>query len=242
MVTKTEDVTNSSITVYQYDQYGNVIKTTTEVTKDGETTVTLSESTYDILGRVTSTKSGDSETVYTYDAEGRTLLVNAKELCMKRTNKVLFFISAVFLIAIIWFVFGSYTADTDIEAIDEILVEPCETVLFRYETDKKEILLYTTKSNDTYECILDKRTIFGKTKYRNHEAWTSGWIDRNGNWNIVDKKLRYAIVDDKKDLEKFDCEGFTPMITEITFKKSDGHLDYRWVCVIDESTQENSLN
>ena len=77
MVTKTEDVTNSSITVYQYDQYGNVIKTTTEVTKDGETTVTLSESTYDILGRVTSTKSGDSETVYTYDAEGRTLLVNA---------------------------------------------------------------------------------------------------------------------------------------------------------------------
>lgn len=151
-------------------------------------------------------------------------------------KKIFPFLMSIILIVGIWMIFGGYTADTDIEAIDRILVEPCETVLFRYETDKKEILLYKSKSNDTYECILDKRTIFGITKYRNHEAWTSGLIDYNGNWNIVDKKLRYAIVDDEDDIEQFDCEGFTPIGTKISFTKPDGRSTHRWVYVIDESS------
>lgn len=162
---------------------------------------------------------------------------------MKRTNnmKKLFFpLIAAILIVLIWFVFGNYTAATDIEAVEENFGEACETILYKYETDKKEILLYTSKNNNTYECILNKRTILGRTKYRSHETWTSGLIDWNGEWNIVDKNLRYAIVHDEKEFEQFDCEGFTPIATKISYVKSNGDFDYRWVYIIDENVETGS--
>lgn len=64
-------------TVKTYDIYGNVIKTTTTVTEDEKTTVSISESTYDISGKILSSKSDNNEIYYTYDAAGRTLLTNA---------------------------------------------------------------------------------------------------------------------------------------------------------------------
>lgn len=73
---KAED-NNGSSTVYTYDEYGNTVKTVTTVTEKDKTTVSISESTYDITGRLISSKSDNSNISYTYDAAGRTLLTNA---------------------------------------------------------------------------------------------------------------------------------------------------------------------
>ena len=68
---------NGNITIKTYDKYGNVIKTTTTVVKDDKTSVSINESTYDISGRILSSKSDNNEIYYTYDAAGRTLLTDA---------------------------------------------------------------------------------------------------------------------------------------------------------------------
>lgn len=68
---------SGNTTVNTYDKYGNVIKTTNTVTQEDKTSVSITESAYDILNRLVLSKSDNSEIAYTYDAAGRTLLTNA---------------------------------------------------------------------------------------------------------------------------------------------------------------------
>ena len=76
--TKTISDDGKTITVNLYDAYGNLQKTTlTQTADDGTTSLTSTESTFDLAGRQLTCKSGKSETAYTYDAAGRTLLVLA---------------------------------------------------------------------------------------------------------------------------------------------------------------------
>lgn len=75
LVKTTDDKGNT--TVNTYDEYGNNIKTTSTIIQDDETIISISQSTYDILNRLTFSKSDNSEISYLYDAAGRTLLTNA---------------------------------------------------------------------------------------------------------------------------------------------------------------------
>ena len=75
LVKTTDD--NGNTTVNTYDEYGNNIKTTSTIIQDDETIISISQSTYDILNRLTFSKSDNSEISYLYDAAGRTLLTNA---------------------------------------------------------------------------------------------------------------------------------------------------------------------
>ncbi len=70
-VEKDNEVVNS------YDEYSNLIKSVTTVTEDDVTTVSISESKYDILGRLILSISSNSNISYVYDSAGRTLLTNA---------------------------------------------------------------------------------------------------------------------------------------------------------------------
>lgn len=63
--------------VNSYDEYSNLIKSVTTVTEDDVTTVSISESKYDILGRLILSISSNSNISYVYDSAGRTLLTNA---------------------------------------------------------------------------------------------------------------------------------------------------------------------
>lgn len=63
--------------VNSYDEYSNLIKSVTTVTEDNVTTVSISESKYDILGRLILSISSNSNISYVYDSAGRTLLTNA---------------------------------------------------------------------------------------------------------------------------------------------------------------------
>lgn len=77
LLSKTEDVDSGTLSTYLYDDYGNVIKSTATVTTEEKISVNITENTYDILNRLTHTKSDDTDISYIYDAAGRTLLINS---------------------------------------------------------------------------------------------------------------------------------------------------------------------
>lgn len=65
---------NNTKIQYTYDIYGNNVKTTTTQTDGEETKVSVCDSTYNLLGQLLTVKSDNSETIYMYDAAGKTLL------------------------------------------------------------------------------------------------------------------------------------------------------------------------
>lgn len=132
----------------------------------------------------------------------------------------------------------NFKATSYIDAINENArneIQLYAETIFLYETDRKAIVLYKTKGNLIYEGILDKRTLYNETKYRNHIASTSGLINHPGEWTEVTSKLKYAIVEEESDIDNFDCEGYTPIknVVKYSNKKSDNNV--RYIYIIDNT-------
>ena len=72
-----ETVTNT------YDEYGNSVKVSTVTEKDGNSTVGVVDNTYDIMGNLLTSVSGEKTSSYIYDKAGRTLLANEKGDCTR---------------------------------------------------------------------------------------------------------------------------------------------------------------
>lgn len=72
-------IENNNEVINTYDKYSNNIKSVTTLVQDDVTTVSISESKYDILGRLVSSISDNSVITYIYDDAGRTLLTNADD-------------------------------------------------------------------------------------------------------------------------------------------------------------------
>lgn len=83
MLTKTVDSKKNETILYTYDSYGNTVKTTTLTENDGESTVGVVDCTYDIMGNLLTSVSGDETSSYIYDKAGRTLLANEKGECTR---------------------------------------------------------------------------------------------------------------------------------------------------------------
>lgn len=134
--------------------------------------------------------------------------------------------------------FFVYHADTDEEAIERISLNNIDKILFKYETESNEILFYQDESMHTYECILTKRKIFGKTKYKNKISWTSALLSSNSDFDDVNKNFKYAILDDKDDLKRFDYEGDELKQYEFSYLSVNGHFRYKYVYIIDNTNEK----
>lgn len=134
--------------------------------------------------------------------------------------------------------FFVYHADTDEEAIERISLNNIDKILFKYETESNEILFYQDESMHTYECILTKRKIFGKTKYKNKISWTSALLTSNSDFDDVNKIFKYAILDDKDDLKRFDYEGDELKQYEFSYLPVNGHFRYKYVYIIDNTNEK----
>lgn len=134
--------------------------------------------------------------------------------------------------------FFVYHADTDEEAIDSISLNNIDKILFKYETESNEILFYQDESMHTYECILTKKKIFGKTKYKNKISWTSALLTSNSDFDDVNKNFKYAILDDKDDLKRFDYEGDELKQYEFSYLSVNGHFRYKYVYIIDNTNEK----
>lgn len=134
--------------------------------------------------------------------------------------------------------FFVYHADTDEEAIERISLNNIDKILFKYETESDEILFYQDKNMLTYECILKKKNFFGKTKYKNELSWTSALLTSNSDFDDVNKNFKYAILDDKDDLKRFDYEGDELKQYEFSYLSVNGHFRYKYVYIIDNTNEK----
>lgn len=74
LLTQTVDSKSGETTTYLYDEYGNTVRTAILKTVDGATTLTVTNSTYDLFGNTLTSSTNDNSSVTAFDAAGRTIL------------------------------------------------------------------------------------------------------------------------------------------------------------------------
>ena len=77
------DRTTNSTVNYEYDIYGNNVKSINTVTEDGSISISIIENSYDVLGRILNHIASDTTSTYIYDAAGRVLFTNLNGICSR---------------------------------------------------------------------------------------------------------------------------------------------------------------
>ncbi|MDE6020662.1 MAG: DNRLRE domain-containing protein, partial [Ruminococcus sp.] len=80
---KTVDSKAKETVTNVYDIYGNSVKVSSSTEKDGSIVLKTVDSTYDIMGNLLTTVSGEDTSSYIYDKAGRTLLANENGECTR---------------------------------------------------------------------------------------------------------------------------------------------------------------
>ena len=83
ILTRTIDSKANETVINVYDIYGNSVKITSATEKDGNLTLKTVDSTYDVMGNLLTTVSGEDTSSYIYDKAGRTLLANENGKCTR---------------------------------------------------------------------------------------------------------------------------------------------------------------
>ena len=79
----TETNSNGESSAYVYDSVGNITQETVTTIENGTPTTTVTNYTYDDLGNLLTSQTGNENSSYTYDAAGRTLLANEGGDCTR---------------------------------------------------------------------------------------------------------------------------------------------------------------
>lgn len=174
----------------------------------------------------------------------RQLIVNTLYLIrdgetMKKTKKLFIIIGSIVLVMVFfitsiacYFTFFSYRYNSDVEAVSSSLGK-FKSIIYKYETNKNEIVLYNSVDHDTFECTLSKQKIFGNEKYKIKVCHTSAFVSYD--WKKVNRNLKYVSLRNEEDIKNFDCEGYEPIKTKITYTIAKGCNETRWVYVIDKT-------
>lgn len=163
---------------------------------------------------------------------------------MKKHFKVIILtpIIIVLLFALLFgynILFGGYNYETDIDCVNNTIFDyQVDNVIYKYENEKNEILLYNSKSGRVFQCLLKKRKNLDKIEYKLKYSATAVPITYHKEWAEVDKNLRYIFTDYENDIEDIDCDGFEPIGTKIYYHLSDGTEESCWIYVIDETNMD----
>lgn len=134
--------------------------------------------------------------------------------------------------------FMGYHAYKDFQCVSEhsMSYEQIENnILFSYENDDAEILLYYSPKKGFYKYHLLKKKIFGTTKYKMKYGDN---IEPNGfskEIYEVDKNLSYTYVNYERDIENVDFQGCTPIYSKVEYVKYDGSKTFCYICIIDKT-------
>ncbi len=169
---------------------------------------------------------------------------------MKKFLKIIFItpvtiIMLFVIIVILNIVFGGYSFESDIDCVNSSFNNAftLETIVYKYENNSNELLIYNSSDNEIFEAVLNKKQVLGKTKYKLKKSSTSAPITYNKNWTEVNRNLRYIFVDYEEDIKNIDCEGYEPVGTKIYYKLPNGEEKSCWIYIIDETkTDEISLS
>lgn len=93
---------------------------------------------------------------------------------MKKSQKIILFLVVPLILFIVVFNTADnlqYTSDVDALKSNDPVFNYKQTIC-SYETDKAEIILYTSEANDCCRAIFKKRKLFGKEYYDYKSAMT----------------------------------------------------------------------
>lgn len=135
------------------------------------------------------------------------------------------------------FFLGGYVYNSDIESINDNYKNGFElkTIIYKYENNDKEILIYNSVNNNVIQCILQKKTFWGKTKYKLCISSTAVPITHRNKWTVVDKDLKYIFVDYQEDIKDINCENLDPQGTKILYELPNGESKSCWIYIVDET-------
>lgn len=135
------------------------------------------------------------------------------------------------------YLFGGYNYESDIDCINDYVGFGYQVnkVLYKYENENKEILLYESNNGTFFNCILEKKSKNNKYLYRFKKSSNTPPITWNKEWEEVDKNLKYIFVDYQDDIKDIDCMGYEPEGTKIYYKLEDGKEESCWIYIIDKS-------
>lgn len=158
---------------------------------------------------------------------------------MKR-SKLILILSIILIvpIAIVLYssFFGGYYFKTE-ECIRRYVNQNIESknVVFKYETQNNEIILYNLDNGEFFDCVLDKKVKNGTTLYRLNNTTNTSPVTWDKEWKTIDKNLKYIYVKDKDDIKDINCKDSEPKGTKIYYKLQNGEKKSCWIYIVDET-------
>ncbi|MCM1115464.1 MAG: hypothetical protein NC397_08215 [Clostridium sp.] len=167
---------------------------------------------------------------------------------MKKSFKcILLFLLAIIVLFIMLFslnyFFGGYSYNNDIECLNHYMSQDCQIkeIVYKYENEDNEILLYNSNNGMFFNCILDKKSNSNVTKYRLNHNSNSTPVTWNNEWEEIGGKLKYIFVKYEDDIKNIDCGDCSPLGTKINYKLMNGEEKSCWIYIIDR-TKDNSVS
>ncbi len=142
--------------------------------------------------------------------------------CFLKRKKLISFLSVVLLIVFIITLhnyLGGYNYESDIDCINSEVTKHdyVDNIVFKYENDNQEIIMYQSKDKAFWTGWVYKRTVNGITRYKfKHTATIVPY-------NNVTKEVRklgcfkYVAVDTKDEIKDFNFGKYEPEEFEIKF-------------------------
>lgn len=126
----------------------------------------------------------------------------------------------------------------DIDCIETDLgdEEINDNILFSYENDNGEILLYNSPQKGFYKYHLKKEKILGTVKYR--EKYSDNILPNTAYKNEfkeVDKYLSYTFVNCEDDIESIDFGGYNPIYSKFEYFDKHGNKVFCYICILDKT-------
>ena len=132
---------------------------------------------------------------------------------------------------------GGYNYESDIDCINSEVLENdyIDNVVFKYENDTQEIIMYQSNDKTFWTGWVYKRTVNGITRYKfKHTATIVPY-------NSVTKEVRtlgcfkYVAVHDGEDITNYDFGKYEPELFEIEFKTYEGKTNKGTLYIADTS-------
>lgn len=148
----------------------------------------------------------------------------------------------IILVSLISFVaivnhFGGYRFETDIECINSKVpeTEQVRNIVFKYENDKQEIIMYQSDSGTFWTGLLDKKTKDGTVKYKFNCVETSVPSSVVGRLHKVGCFEYVAIDVGEKyyDISQYDFGEYTPRQYEIEYTSANGIKRHEYLYLAD---------
>lgn len=152
----------------------------------------------------------------------------------------------IILIAMISFVslvdhFGGYRFETDIECINSKVseTEQVRNVVFKYENDKQEIIMYQSESGTFWTGLLDKKIKDGSVKYKFNYVDTSVPSAVVGRIHEVScfKYVAIDVTEKYYDISKYDFGEYTPQQFEIKYTSANGIIRHEYLYFVDTTAK-----